>query len=480
MFMFQKLPFYVKYGAIPESYTIALSYEEQLLWLCKHIEDLDSKIDESFLNLQNYINEGLENLQNTKQDKLTAGDNIIIQDNIISAIWGVDITSDIIEGYAIDQSAEVGDTLDLTPTQIENCAYIILDEFPLGSVFKIKGVYSFYVIDSNNKVLEAIYSGTGHSTGNQWSVIKTTQTGRIAIGFYNTDTIPYGLIKTASLDGIIEAIADLEENKQDKLTAGSGISIVDNVISATGGGGGVSITNLETDLNLVDGTTLQGASGFYNTSEYSVKITDSGSHTTTIFDNNQIYYFEAESMCLIGGTKTLYYDYDTSTWEVLTDREITKLNGEIDLLKVHYLESNLTLADGTEPDMLTGFYYTDSYSIQMSSGGHTNTIYNNNDIVYYDNTAKTFSNSLWKMIYSGGTWSRQPNASISDSSLADNHYTIPTSHEVYNAISNISTGITNETTGTTSIVTKIWVGTQAEYNLLPSLDSTTLYFIKES
>lgn len=50
---------------------------------------------------------------------------------------------------------------------------------------------------------------------------------------------------------------------------------------------------------------------------------------------------------------------------------------------------------------------------------------------------------------------------------------------VDSSISNLPTPITNETNGTTSSVSKIWTGTQIEYTALGTYDSTTLYFIKE-
>ena len=38
MFRYPKLPFYESIGAIPSSYLISLSYEEQILWLCSQVQ----------------------------------------------------------------------------------------------------------------------------------------------------------------------------------------------------------------------------------------------------------------------------------------------------------------------------------------------------------------------------------------------------------------------------------------------------------
>lgn len=39
---FPQLPFWAKVGEIPSSYKVAMSYEEQLLWLCHEIERIES------------------------------------------------------------------------------------------------------------------------------------------------------------------------------------------------------------------------------------------------------------------------------------------------------------------------------------------------------------------------------------------------------------------------------------------------------
>ena len=38
---FPQLPFWAKVGEIPTSYKVAMSYEEQLLWLCHEIERIE-------------------------------------------------------------------------------------------------------------------------------------------------------------------------------------------------------------------------------------------------------------------------------------------------------------------------------------------------------------------------------------------------------------------------------------------------------
>lgn len=477
MFVFQKLPFYAKYGAIPESYLIALSYEEQLLWLCKHIEDLDEKIETSFARLMEYINAGLESLENSKQDKLTAGENIIIDNNTISAYFGDLLTDDIIDNYAIPQNEELGNVLDLTPVSMSNCAYIIIDEKPLGTKLKIKGLYTWYVIDSNNVILEVHRSGTGHSVNpDSYEIYTTTQTGRIAIGFYQTDVYSYYLELINSISDVLERIDNLETDKQDKLIAGDNITIENNVISATGGSGGVSVTKLESSLNLEDTSSITGLlEGFYDTDSYNIEIVDTP-HNVVAFAPEEIVYFDSLNLVFIGSTKSVSWNYSNQAWEITDNREIALIKAQIP--QVTYLDSNITLTNGTEPDYATGWYYLNNHDILLSNGGHSTSVFTGKDIVYYDNTLKAFTNGIKSLIYSSSTWSVQMLQGIVNT-LNTNQDNIPTCYAVSQAISSIPTSITNETTGTTSSVSAIWSGTQTEYDNLASYDSTTLYFIKE-
>ena len=388
MFIFQKLPFYAKYGAIPESYLIALSYEEQLLWLCKHIEDLDSKIDSSFLQLQNYINEGLD----SKQDKLIAGENIVIDNNVISAYIGKNFTPEITADITYG-SYDVGATLphfEVLPSDSHKSAIeIIEDENP--AIFDILGNYTIYEIDSDTREILRKTNGIATTT---YDSFETTGGRTLAIDFYSTDDYTPRLIKElgdyqGQINDLQDQIDDLDENKQDKLIAGDNITIEDNVISSTGGSGGVSVTKLTHDI--------------------------------------------------------LYTSADTPI------------------------------------ELPEGFYDTDSYVIGTSNGVTPLVVFGNNEVVFVTNSGKTFIGGMGVFYYdeSLNDW-LQVNANAIENSISQSTNKVPSSYAVYQALQNIQTGITNEITGTTSRVVKIWSGTQLEYEALSSLDSTTLYFIKES
>lgn len=93
---FPQLPFWAKVGEIPSSYKVAMSYEEQLLWLCHEIERIETSsgnLDYNALENKPRIN-GIELKGNLTldylgiQQKLRAGNGIIIDGNIISATGG--------------------------------------------------------------------------------------------------------------------------------------------------------------------------------------------------------------------------------------------------------------------------------------------------------------------------------------------------------------------------------------------------------
>ena len=93
---FPQLPFWAKVGEIPSSYKVSMSYEEQLLWLCQQIELIKSasgNIDYNALENKPIINgvtlQGTLTLNELDiQQKLRAGNGIIIDGNIISATGG--------------------------------------------------------------------------------------------------------------------------------------------------------------------------------------------------------------------------------------------------------------------------------------------------------------------------------------------------------------------------------------------------------
>lgn len=75
-------PFIRKFGMIPESYKIAMTYEEQLLWLCKYVEDTGLEIENIKVALQNIEDEF--NSQVERIDTLFSNDEIL--NNLIASL----------------------------------------------------------------------------------------------------------------------------------------------------------------------------------------------------------------------------------------------------------------------------------------------------------------------------------------------------------------------------------------------------------
>ena len=75
-------PFVRRYGMIPESYKLAMTYEEQLLWLCKHLEDIENEFTQFKLvvdNLTLLVNSFDERISKNATDIQELKSNQVIQ-----------------------------------------------------------------------------------------------------------------------------------------------------------------------------------------------------------------------------------------------------------------------------------------------------------------------------------------------------------------------------------------------------------------
>lgn len=218
---FPFLPTFATLGIIPTDYKIALSYEEQLLWLCKHIEDIDSNIvllDNKITDLRTYLEGALELIQNAvntlaldvegKQDKLIAGMNIKIEDNVISAKFldEEDYTTDIVPDYIVPlYDSDVGDVVSPVAVELENAGYIEIPDCKAGDKFIITGNFILGVLDEDNILLEK-HTETGTK------IAYTLQNdGTLIVSFYNIRDYSYTLedgniprINTTDVGDVVE------------------------------------------------------------------------------------------------------------------------------------------------------------------------------------------------------------------------------------------------------------------------------------
>ena len=154
---------------------------------------------------------------NGKQNKLTAGDNITIsEDNVISATGGSEAPT-----YT------AGDNIQISPENVisatNNKYSIIKDEVP----------------ETPNSIAE--YHLVDITSGQQVKVGESIPIPDQSLTAGENVTINNGIISAdvsmQDISALDEKIANLNINKQGKLTAGNNITITeDNVISATGGG----------------------------------------------------------------------------------------------------------------------------------------------------------------------------------------------------------------------------------------------------
>lgn len=191
------------------------------------IPSLDGYATETWVEGKGYLTEHQD--ISGKQDKLTAGSNITITDNVISASGG---------GGGASTWEEITGKPSTFPPSYHRHSVGDIQNFPTLSAVATSGNYD----DLTNK--PTIPSAVTESTVSGWGFTKNTGTySKPSGGIPKTDLA--SAVQT-SLDKADSAIQDIS-GKQDKLTAGANISIVGNVISASGGGGGSSSWNDITD-----------------------------------------------------------------------------------------------------------------------------------------------------------------------------------------------------------------------------------------
>ena len=170
------------------------------------------------------------------QEKLTAGENITIIDNVISASGGggssytagdyISILNDVIDVKASLISIINGKANESDLVALLNIVSGKQDVLTAGDYISILN----NVIDVKSSLISAINGKADASALNGKQDVLTA--GDYISILNNVIDIKSSLIST--ING--KADASALNGKQDVLTAGSGISIVNNVISATGGG----------------------------------------------------------------------------------------------------------------------------------------------------------------------------------------------------------------------------------------------------
>lgn len=496
---FPHLPFYVKFGAIPESYLVALSYEEQLLWLCKTISDVDEKVGGGFDDLKDYIDNALQQIDETllnKQNLLTAGDNIYIDSNsVISAIYGTSLTSQISMDYTYGDY-NVGQTMPTVRVQFDDtaCIEIVEGENPVD--YKIKGVFDIYEIDNDTR---EILSKDSQSYPDSFYDFTTTG-GRTLVICWETSNSSPQLYKLqnptqdiANLQDEVDALELEVAGKQDTLIAGDNITIENNVISATGGSVETDPTRVLADFtsSITDGYTYadtdigdtlpSSAVAFEDTA--SIQIVEQGVSIYNVKGDFTLYEIDSSTREVLvkvtgetdydfttNGSRTLVVCWETSNnepyiYKVLTGNYInttlntlnTTLASKQDTLtagtgisivnnvisatgggggvEVTTLTGNVVLSAGsTTTGLTTGFYDTGSYKVYFHSQTLGNEIFGD-EMFYYDSSTNTFIGAFQTCYYDliESDWGLIQNDYL-ENTLSNARNKVPTSYAVSQAL----------------------------------------------
>lgn len=465
---------YNKFGTIPETYKEAMSYEEQILWLCKHQDELQTTITENYSELTSLIENAIDELDEAKQDKLIAGENIQIDGNVISSYNGEDLTSQLtLNSYFGDYN--VGETLPSSPIAFEDTASIIILEGASPVTYKIKGNYIVYEIDSSTREILEKDSAT---LTDSYGTFVTNGNRTLIVEFSATNTYEARIIKLESeSSGGVNYITELSEN--------------------------LIIT--DTSISLED--------GFYYTGDF--KVLTSEEPVTTLIDTDSIFYYNStggvgftpifQVLLDKDNSYILKYnvEYVSSQWqrvELSTTGAVSSssTNLQIPTAKAVYdfvsafpaspittLSQNVTLTDGTTP-FSEGLYYTGDYAVINTNA--TNMI-ENHTLFYYNATSnemltiyeKEFNTKLgekvWFYISATNRWgSNQYKVFpyVSSSSASDE---IPTAKAVYDYIATLPTSpittFTENITLTTS-TTPFTTGLYYTGNYTLSFNTTTM------
>ena len=273
-----KFPFnwYNKFGTIPSEFREAMSYEEQILWLCQAHEDLQAQFDEfkvsidevkeDVLILQGKVSNLETNIDN-KQDKLVAGENIYLFNNDIQA--HLNLPFDVATGSFIDLSGDVGSVVDLTPVQANNTGYFIKD-IKANDYFLLRGTFTLAKLDEDNKIVFKYEEPIASST---FSWYESLSDGTLVVSWYGTDeNTPY-IAQSVSANYVIKNVEGIpawvkdEENETSFVTevnsesanneVPSALAVYSAIMEAIGGGQVISYNDL-TDKPSINGTTISG------------------------------------------------------------------------------------------------------------------------------------------------------------------------------------------------------------------------------
>lgn len=201
-----------------------------------------------------------------------------VNDAIENGYISIDLFNGQTDGYSIGANGSI--------TANTNNAY---DNFM--DVKNYDKVYLYHTRGTDLQSYSEVVRIHGYNDNQEWirqiqhETIPSNDTSTHSI-VINTSDVSYIQISKykSSTDVIVTTPSntDLQTSKQDKLTAGSGITITNNVISATGGGGGGDTHTYSTEEQIV-GTWVDGKP-IYERTVTGIRVSYSSSSETNVYD----------------------------------------------------------------------------------------------------------------------------------------------------------------------------------------------------
>ena len=447
-------PFVRKFGMIPESYKLAMTYEEQLLWLCKHLEDFEGTVAQAELDI-----DSLTNLVNSFDERITGNTTAIIDlqaglnnlGNVVPItllspnLVITDNNVDLEEGYYYTGNCQV-----VSSNTTPNTVYIDTNTYFYFNPTGGSGFTPIFKVFSDKDNLQAISYTVEYSGG--WQRIEFNTTTSISSSSTNTQ-IPTALAVKNYVD------------------SHSSPSVV---------------KTLNDDL-LVNAGIYEPQEGVYYTGSYVIKYYN----TDPLIPAEYITIVPTNTLCVLDYSEQTieilnypqlpedirrYYSYYGGSWH-LTNYTINE--------NITKFTANVTLTSGTVPVNLTqGLYYTGNYKLINTDSSDifpqdTLFFYNSTNNEFLKLTNTTFSSQIgseyWRYLDYSNLWYKLDYKTTGTVDSNSTSTQIPTAEGVYRAIQNFVNGNGN----TSSVINTIWTGTETEYNNIVSPDSNTLYFIDE-
>lgn len=385
------------------------------------IDALDGRVTGVTTAVSNVVAEQTQMAQDIagKQDQLTAGANITIQNNVISASGGgggtIDIDTTVTansqhavtsEGiYNAIQTAKTAVETQHT-TDINRIDGELAGKASAASVTTLRGdmedeierVEGDYqdadtALDTRLTAVETAQTTTeGNVTTLQQNVttLQQTQTsqGTAIHGIRGRlDTAESNITQlqtdTSTLSGDVSSLQQTVSGKQDQLTAGTNITIQNNVISASGGGGSVTLDN-DVTQNSQNGvkssgiyTAIQNAKSDMATQDAAIQA-DLTALTTRVDDvEDDVEQAQTDISTLQTGQQTLTTNLSTETSARETADQALRIDVNANASAINTLRTNTnasitqlqTDVAGKQDQLTAGSNITIENNVISSSGG---------------------------------------------------------------------------------------------------------------